>query len=65
MSVSFKNSEDNLRLKSVILEEDIVYISAQKKYVLNMRHVDKDDINELEKILKKMNFDNSVTIVSI
>ena len=63
VSVSFKNSEDNFRLKSVMLGEDIVEISDEEnKYVLDMRRVDKEDINVLEGILKKMNFDNRFTI---
>ena len=63
VSVSFKNIEDNFRLKSVMLGEDIVEISDEEnKYVLDMRRVDKEDINELEGILKKMNFDNRFTI---
>ena len=64
VSVSFKNIEDNLRLKSVVLGEGIVEISDEEnKYVLDMRRVEKEDINALEKILKKMNFDNSFTLV--
>ena len=63
VSVSFKNIEDSFRLKSVMLGEDIVEISDdENKYVLDMRRVDKEDINELEGILKKMNFDNRFTI---
>jgi hypothetical protein len=46
-----------------MLGEDIVEISDEEnKYVLDMRRVDKEDINELEGILKKMNFDNRFTI---
>ena len=63
VSVSFKNIEVSLRLKGVVLGDDIVEISdEQNKYVLDMRRVEKEDINELEAILKKMNFDNSFTI---
>lgn len=63
VSVSFKKYEDNFRLKSVMLGEDIVEISdGENKYALDIRRVDKKDINELEGILKKMNFDNRFTI---
>ncbi len=63
VSVSFKNIEDSFRLKSVVLGDDIVAISDEEnKYVLDMRRVEKEDINELEGILKKMNFDNNFII---
>ncbi|ABM03615.1 hypothetical protein Ping_1838 [Psychromonas ingrahamii 37] len=64
VAVSFKNHEQSSLLKSVVLGTDIVEIFNQEnKYILDMRHVDKDELNELEKILKKMNFDNRFTIV--
>ena len=63
VSVSFKNIEDSFRLKGVVLGDNIVEIFGEEnKYVLDMRRVEKEDINELEGILKKMNFDNSFTI---
>lgn len=66
VSVSFKNIEDSFRLKSVVLGDDIVEISDEEnKYVLDMRRVEKEDINELEGVLKKMNFDNNFTICRV
>ena len=63
VSVSFKNIEDSFRLKSVELGDGIVEISDEEnKYTLDMRRVEKEDINDLEVILKKMNFDNNFTI---
>jgi hypothetical protein len=63
VSVSFKNIEDSFRLKGVLLGDNVVEIfDEENKYVLDMRRVEKEGINELEGILKKMNFDNSFTI---
>jgi len=47
----------------VLLGDNIIEISDQeKKYVLDMKRVDKEDISQLEKILNKMNFDNRFII---
>lgn len=61
--VTFKNIEDSFRLKSVVLGDNVIEIFAEEnKYILDLKHVKKEDINELEGILNKMNFDNSFTI---
>ena len=66
VSVSFKNIEDSFRLKGVVLGDNIVEIfDEENNYILDMRRVEKEDINELERILKKMNFDNSFNIDSV
>ncbi len=45
------------------LGDGIVEISDEKnKYTIDMRRVEKEDINDLEIVLKKMNFDNNFTI---
>ncbi|PKH03234.1 hypothetical protein CXF72_07070 [Psychromonas sp. MB-3u-54] len=66
VAVSFKNHEQSSLLKSVALGTDIVEITDQKnKYIMDMKRVDKEELNALEEILKKMNFDNRFTIVRI
>lgn len=63
VSVSFKNYEEDCHLKSVLLGKDVIEISDEEhKYVLDMRHIEKEDLYEMEVILKKMNFDNRFTI---
>lgn len=64
VSVSFKNHEEDCLLESVMLGEDVIEISDEEnKYILDMRHIEKEDLNEMEGILKKMNFDNRFTII--
>ncbi|MFT7457068.1 MAG: nitrogen regulatory protein PII-like uncharacterized protein [Marinobacter maritimus] len=55
-----------LSSKSVAIGTDFVEINDEKnKYILDMKRVGKEDINELEERLKKMNFDNRFTIIRI
>lgn len=54
----FPDDEDDY-LEEIEVSKDIVkLVTSHHRYTLNVRHVDDDEKKRMERILKKMNFDD-------